>query len=409
MTERPAPPFPSAAAGDRDADRNSDTVSASQGEVGAEPGESDPSAPAAQTGDDTHFPYAAPAPAEEPFSDSRFFRRTLLVAAVTILTGVLLTLVWYAGDVFLLLFGGMLFAVLLRAPTNWLVAHTPLGENIALMLSVMMVLGGLIGMIYLLAFPLAEQIASLIDTLPEAFVRLRLWLRNYEWARPLQPLIADLSRFRFDILTLGRATWIISSTMAAAGGMLVVIFIGIYLAAQPRLYQRGLMHLLPRRRRPRAYELLDEVGLVLRRWLVGRLVTMTVVGLAAGFGLWWLGVPFAFTLGILTGLLEFVPYAGPILAAIPPLLIAFNLDPGLMLYVLVLYVGIQGAEGYLLTPLVEQRAVALPPALVIFATILLAAIAGPIGVVFASPLTASCIVAIRLLYVEDVVEHPLSG
>ena len=169
------------------------------------------------------------------------------------------------------------------------------------------------------------------------------------------------------------------------------------------------MHLLPRKGRPRAYEVLDEIGSVLRRWLVGRMITMVAVGTAASIGLWALDVPLAFTLGILTGLLEFIAYIGPVLAAVPALLIAFNLDPLLAFYVLLLYVAIQTAENYLLTPLIEQRAVALPPALVIFTTLLLGVLAGPLGVILASPLTATGIVAVKLLYVEDVVEQPKSA
>jgi predicted PurR-regulated permease PerM len=115
----------------------------------------------------------------------------------------------------------------------------------------------------------------------------------------------------------------ISSTFQGLAGLVVILFIGVYLAAQPRLYQRGLMHLLPTKARPRAREVLDEIGTVLRRWLLGRLITMTVIGVAAGIGLWWLNIPLAFTLGVMSGLLEFIPYLGPVLAAIPALLIAF--------------------------------------------------------------------------------------
>jgi predicted PurR-regulated permease PerM len=344
--------------------------------------------------------------ASQAFSDSQFFRRTLLVASVVVVTGLLLALIWYASDIFLLLFGGVLLAVLLRAPTNWFARYSPISEKLALSLSIIGLAAFLFFLAYLFAVPMAEQLGQLIETLPRALAQMRRSMREYEWAAPLQPVIDELSRMKIDVQMIGRASWLISSTVAALGGLVVVVFIGIYLAAQPRLYQRGFMHLLPRRRRPRAYEVLDEVGNVLRAWLLGRLVTMAVVGLMAGLGLWWLQVPLAFTLGMLSGLLEFVPYVGPILAAALPLLIAFNLDPSLALYVLLLYAAIQTAENYLLTPLVEQRAVALPPALVIFATLLLAALAGPLGVVFASPLTATCIVAIKLLYVEDVVEQP---
>lgn len=342
----------------------------------------------------------------QELSDTQFFRRTLLVVSVIIFTGLVLTLIWYANDVFLVLFAGILFAVLLRAPTNWLVEHAKMKENMALTVS-LLVLATLVGtLIFAFAMPMAEQVGQLLDTLPRSMARMREWLGKHRWTQPLQPLVAELSRFRLDAQLLGRASGLITSTVSALGGLVVVIFIGVYLAAQPRLYQRGLMHLLPRKARPRAYEVMDEIAKVLRWWLVGRLLTMAVVGTAAGIGLWWLGVPLAFTLGVLTGLLEFIPYIGPFLSATPPLLMAFNMDPELAVYVGLLFVAIQSAENYLLTPLVEQRAVALPPALVIFSTLLLAAVAGPLGVILASPLTAAGVVAVKLLYVEDVVEQP---
>lgn len=347
-----------------------------------------------------------PPPDSQELSDSQFLHRTILVVSLIIFTGLMLTLIWYASDVFLVLFAGILIAVLLRAPTNWLVEHARLRESLALTLSIAVLVLFIVMLVYVFAVPMAEQVGQLLETLPRSMQRMRQWMRQYEWAKPLQPLIAELSRMRFDFQMLGRAGGLISSTMSAVGGVVVALFIGIYLAAQPRLYQRGVMHLLPRKRRPRAYEVMDEIGSVLRWWLVGRLVTMTAVGLAAGIGLWWLEVPLAFTLGVLTGVLEFIPYIGPVLAAAAPLLISFNIDPQLAFYVALLYAGIQTAENYLLTPLVEQRAVALPPALVIFGTLLLAALAGPLGVVLASPLIATCVVTVKLLYVEDVVEQP---
>jgi predicted PurR-regulated permease PerM len=342
----------------------------------------------------------------QEFSDTQFFRRTVLVVSLIILTGLALALIWYASDVLLVLFAGILLAVLLRAPTNWLVGRAGMKENLALTLSICGLALTLALLIYLLTVPLADQIGQLVDTLPQSLARMRKLVRQYHWADPLQPLMHELAGMRLDVRLLGRASNLITSTVSAIGGVVVVLFIGIYLAAQPRLYQRGLMRLLPRNGRPRAYEVMDEIARILRWWLVGRLITMVVVGVAAGIGLWWLGVPLAFSLGMLAGLLEFIPYIGPTFAAVAPLLMAFNLDPQLALYVLALFIAIQTAENYLLSPLIDQRAVALPPALVIFSTLLLAVLAGPLGVVLASPLTATCIVAVKLLYVEDVVEQP---
>ncbi len=350
---------------------------------------------------------APPSPAAQRFSDSQFFRRSILVVSLVIGASLVLALIWFASEVFLLLFAAIMLAVLLRAPVNWLVRRTRMPENAALTLSILLFSAVLGLLIYLFAVPMAEQVTQLFDTLPQAMARLRKWMWHYSWAKPFQPLVAELGRLRVDTQMLGRATGFISYTIEGLAGILVMLFIGVYLAAQPRLYQRGFMHLLPRKARSRAGDVLDEIGYVLRWWLFGRMITMTVVGVAAGIGLWWLDIPLAFTLGVLSGLLEFIPYLGPILSAVPALLVSFNVGPTEAFYVLLLYVVIQSAENYLLSPLIEQRTVSLPPALVLFSTLLLAALSGPLGVILASPLTAACIVAVKLLYVEDVVEQPV--
>lgn len=358
-------------------------------------------------GSDVPLPDTAPvlaATVAETFSDTRFFRRTVFVSGMTIVTALTLALIWKASEVLLVLYAAILVAVLLRAPANWLARHTRLSHNFALSLSVL-VFGALFAtLVYLLAVPMAEQAGQLADTLPKAAASMRHRLQEHQWAKPL---LLELSRMRLSVESLMKARGAISSALAGIVGTLVALFIGVYLAAQPRLYQRGFMHLLPRRMRPRASEVLDEIGSVLRWWLLGRLIIMTVVGSAAGIGLSLLDIPSAFTLGVITGMLEFVPYLGPILSGVPALLVAFNIGASEAFYVLLLYVAIQSAEGYLLSPLVEQRTVSLPPALVIFATLLLGALAGPLGAVLASPLTAAGIVAVRLLYVEKVVEQPV--
>lgn len=353
------------------------------------------------------MPGVPPTPAAQRFSDSQFFRRSILVVSLVVVASLVLALIWFASEVFLLLFAAIMLAVLLRAPVNWLVRRTQMPENAALGLSIL-AFGAVLGLlVYLFAVPMAEQVTQLFDTLPHAMARLRKWMWHYSWAKPFQPLVAELGRLRVDTQMLGRATGFISYTIEGLAGVLVMLFIGVYLAAQPRLYQRGFMHLLPRKARSRAGDVLDEIGYVLRWWLFGRMITMTVVGVAAGIGLWWLDIPLAFTLGVLSGLLEFIPYLGPILSAVPALLVSFNVGPTDAFYVLLLYVVIQSAENYLLSPLIEQRTVSLPPALVLFSTLLLAALSGPLGVILASPLTAACIVAVKLLYVENVVEQPV--
>ena len=140
---------------------------------------------------------------------------------------------------------------------------------------------------------------------------------------------------------------------------------------------------------------------MLRRWLVGQSLLAACVALLTGAGLLLLGAPFPFALALLAGLMEFVPYVGPFLAAVPAILVGFAEGPQLALYIGLLFVGIQLTESYVLAPLVQHRAVHLPPAAILFAQVLMGAIVGALGVAVATPLAAAVMVAVSMLYVED--------
>lgn len=129
---------------------------------------------------------------------------------------------------------------------------------------------------------------------------------------------------------------------------------------------------------------------------------MAVIGVLTGFALWMIGVPLALMLGLLAGVLNFVPYIGPLLSFVPAALLALMQAPPLVVWVLALYVAIQALESYLVTPLVAQRSVSLPPALTITAQVLLGVVFGWLGLLLATPLTAVVLVLVQMLYLEDV-------
>ena len=183
--------------------------------------------------------------------------------------------------------------------------------------------------------------------------------------------------------------------------MLIVIFFAVFMATQPRPYVEGFLFLVPRRHRERAREVLQEIGNVLRRWLVGQSLLAACVALLTGVGLMLLGAPFAIALGLFAGLMEFVPYIGPFAAALPALLVGFAESPELALKIGLLFLGIQMLESYVMAPLIQHKAVYLPPAAILFAQVLMGAIVGALGVAVATPLAAAVMVAVSMLYVED--------
>jgi predicted PurR-regulated permease PerM len=206
--------------------------------------------------------------------------------------------------------------------------------------------------------------------------------------------VSGVARYLFPFL---------SSTFAVFAGLVLIVFLAIYIGAEPDLYHAGMMHLFPHHARKRAGEVLSAMATVLRRWLVTQLIAMLVIGTITTVVLLALDVKAAFALGALAGLLEFVPTIGPLLSAIPAVAMAFLDSPDKALAVAIAYGGIQFLENHLLIPLLMKGGVNLPPALTVVAQALMAMLFGFLGLMVAVPLLAAIIVPVKMLYVEGVV------
>jgi predicted PurR-regulated permease PerM len=206
--------------------------------------------------------------------------------------------------------------------------------------------------------------------------------------------VSGVARYLFPFL---------SSTFAVFAGLLLIVFLAIYIGADPDLYHGGLMHLFPHHSRKRAGEVLSAMALVLRKWLVTQLIAMVVIGTITTIVLLVLDVKAAFALGALAGLLEFVPTIGPLMSAIPAVAMAFLDSPDKALAVAIAYGAIQFLENHILIPLLMKGGVDLPPALTIVSQALMALVFGFLGLMVAVPLVAAIIVPVKMLYVEGVV------
>jgi predicted PurR-regulated permease PerM len=194
-----------------------------------------------------------------------------------------------------------------------------------------------------------------------------------------------------------------SSTLAVLGSMVLIIFVAIFIAVDARTYRDGLMHLFPHEARPRAREVLSATGMTLRRWLFTQFISMLVVGILTAVILLVLDIKAAIALGIIAGILEFIPIAGPIFASVPAIAMGFLDGPEKALYVALAYVVIQQVESNLLYPLLMKKGLELPPVLTIFTQGVLAIVFGFVGLLVAVPMLAAAMVPIKMLYVRDVV------
>lgn len=309
-------------------------------------------------------------------------------------------LVWQLAEVVLLVFGAALVAVILRAIANPIAGKTGLPDKVALLIAVFVVLGlmGVAG--WLFGSEIAAQASTLREELPRAWHSFEARLGDSQVGERILSALRDAA----DSGGGGVASDLGKYALSIGSGLtdlVLVLIAGVFLAAEPRLYRLGFVKLFPPERRAEIASAVDNSGRALKQWLLGQLVSMTIIGVFTGLGLWLVGVPSALMLGLIAGLAEFVPLLGPIISAIPGLLLALLVGPETALWALLVYLGIQQIESNLVTPLVERWAVSIPPVVTLFGVLSLGVLFGVLGVLLAAPLTVVLYVLVKQLYVRE--------
>lgn len=325
--------------------------------------------------------------------------RPLRAADAWALIGALLVLAlaWRLADVLLLAFAGLLLALLLVALAEPLRRWLPQRAALAL---VVVGLSTLLGIgAWLAGEGLADQASALGDKVPQAVEAARRWLNGYQAGRWFLHLLTNASRAPQDLGALaGFATLTVNATLGLLGGLVLVVALGIYLAGDTALYRRGLLRLLPAPCRDGADELMSAVAAQLLRWLRGQAVSMSAIGLFTALGLSVIGVPQALVLGLVAGLLDFMPYFGPVISGLLIVAIALTESEQIALGALLVCIAVQQAEAYLVQPLVQRWAVRMPPVLGLVAVLVFGLLFGLAGALLAVPL---------MVVLMTVVEHGL--
>ena len=320
-----------------------------------------------------------------------------------ILAGMIL--VWYSSQVLLLFFAAIFFGVFFSGLGRFIEKHTrcsyPACVAFALigLLEVMVVAGGIVGP------AVAEQSTILSDELPKAYHQLMNQAQSTNWGKHLYQA-AQRAMEASSNNNWQSSMKFAGLTLHGLGGLLFALVIGVFLAFEPSLYRTGFLNLFPAARRKRVGEVLDELGFTLWWWLMGQLATMATMGIFIGVGLALLGVPLAGTLGLMAAVLSFIPSLGIVIAVLPAIMLGLTKSPTMGLWVALLYLGVQMVEANVITPLIQRKAIALPPAFVLGSELLMGLLLGGAGLAFATPLVGVVLVLVNMLYIQDVLGEP---
>ncbi len=192
-----------------------------------------------------------------------------------------------------------------------------------------------------------------------------------------------------------------SVSISVLEAVVITVIGGFYLAAQPALYRTGLGKLFPRRMREEANETIDDIGVGLRLWLIGQLIQMVLIGGLTTVAVWFVGLPSPLALGVIAALAEFVPYIGPLIAAVPAILVASTQGLNAVIWTVIAYLLIHQVEGNLIVPLIQRQLIFIPPAVVLLGIVTILFVFGGISVIFAGPIAVIVFIAIKKLYVRE--------
>ncbi|MEE1654856.1 AI-2E family transporter [Microvirga sp. CF3062] len=330
--------------------------------------------------------------------DAEFIRKFLIALGLLVLA----LLLWKLSDVLLLAFGAVLVALLLHAASEALERYLRVPSRWSLTVATLLIFVALLAMMALFGTQVRAQFSNVVERLPFA-------VDNFAKNLGLGAVSDDLSELMNNAPSGSMAARIAGVGGAILDGLadfILVVIAGIYIAAAPRLYRQGLVKLFPIRHHERVEDSLHASGQALRLWLTSQLIAMACVAVLSSLAYWLIGLPSALALGLIAGLADFIPFLGPILGALPAVLIAFSVSGEAALWTVLAMLAIQQIEGNVIFPLVARSMISIPPALALFAILIGSVLFGTLGLIFGFPLAVVTYVLVKKLYVRETLgEH----
>jgi len=322
--------------------------------------------------------------------------------------------VWIAGGVFafiivflllfktlfsilLLAFAGVLIAVFFHGFAGLLQRYLHLPRKLSVFVSVIFNLLLIVAFFWFTGSRLQQQVAELSDTLPQTVQQAKEKIQSSAIGGKLLQELESRGSTQKTRQVVGQ---FFSSTFGVLSDLYIVLLIGLFFTAQPSVYKKGMIKLLPSKARGKGEELVEEIGNLLKKWIKGQIFGIAFIAVLTGLGLWIVGLPMIFTLALIAGLLNFIPNFGPLIALVPAVLLAFSKGTTTALIVIAMYTGIQIIQSAIEQPLIQKKMINIPPALVIIGQVAMGILGGFWGVLLAAPIVGILMTAVNKLWVD---------
>lgn len=332
-------------------------------------------------------------------------KRTALVSFIVLLFILFAFLFVKVFSILLLLFGGLLFSVFFHAISDKIRKWTGWHKGITLILAILLVFGFIAGVSYLVGHRISQQYEEFAETIPKTIDNFKNQIEGTSWGDTILDNLPSMDEGGEKVIN--NAGSFFKSTFGFLGDIYALVFLGVFIMISPAEYKRGIISLMPRDHQEQTEEILDKIGDDLKTWLKAQLLEMLFVFTLTAVGLLILGINLWLILAIIAGTLTFIPNIGPTLALIPAALVGLLEGLDMALIIIGLFLLVQTLESGVFGPFVRKKMLSLPPALVLFFQLMIGAISGAWGILFATPILVMVVILVNEIYVKTMLEQKI--
>jgi predicted PurR-regulated permease PerM len=338
-----------------------------------------------------------PDQSHEQYPEKSYTQKVWIAGGVFAFIIVFLLLFKTLFSILLLAFAGVLIAVFFHGFAGLLRRYLHLPQKLSVFVAVIFNLLLIVVFFWFTGARLQQQITELSDTLPQTVQQAKGKLQSSTVG---SKLLQQLESHGSTQKTRKVIQQFFSSTFGVLSDIYIVLLIGLFFTAQPSVYKKGLILLLPKKSKSRGEQLISDIDTLLKKWIKGQIIGIAFIAVLTAIGLWIIGLPMVFTLALIAGLLNFIPNFGPLIALVPAVLLAFSEGATTALIVVCMYTGIQIIQSSVEQPLIQKKMMNIPPALVIIGQVAMGILGGFWGVLLAAPIIGILMMVVNKLWVD---------